>query len=259
MLGWFLTKPESHKSEPKNRVGLLFQQVICFLLFPLLYVLCIFWMKYVRKYRINNMDDIRAAYQKICHSHAKGLLVCPNHLTFIDSMLLIWAFGSPWHYSKNFRSLCWNLPKASHVKESWVHRVVCYLGKCLLIEKELSASKQTMSTASHLLQKGHHIMVFPEGTRSDTGRVNDKNFVYGVGQLHLDSELPQVLMVYLRGKQQIKATKLPVKGEQFTIDMKLVEIHSDQKGRRAMRDVASKMIGALIELEQLYWARDESN
>ncbi len=254
-----IEKPQSQKGESMNKMGLWFQQLICFLLFPLLYLLCIFWMKYVRKYRINNLSEIRDQYRKICQANANGLLVCPNHLTFIDSMLLIWAFASPWQYSTHFRSLCWNLPKASHVKESWVHRVVCYLGKCLLIEKELSASKQTMSTASKLLQKGHHIMVFPEGTRSDTGRVNEKNFVYGVGQLHIDSELPQVLMVYLRGKQQLKATKLPVKGEHFTIDMKLVEIQSDQKGRRAMRDVAGKMIGALVELEELYWARQKEN
>ena len=215
-------------------------------------------MKYVRKYQIENIKEIRSQYRGICQSNRQGLLVCPNHLTFIDSMLLIWAFASPWYYAKHFRSLCWNLPKASHVKENWLHRVVCYLGKCMLIEKDMSASKQTMAQSSDLLQRGHHIMVFPEGTRSNTGRINDKNFVYGVGQLHIDSELPQVLMVYLRGKQQKTASKLPVKGDQFTVEMKLVDINSQQKGRRAMRDVASQMIDSLKELEADYFQKNKS-
>lgn len=128
----------------------------------------------------------------------------------------------------------------------------------MLIEKDVSASKQTMLKASGLIQKGHHIMVFPEGTRSNTGRINDENFVYGVGQLHIDSGLPQVLMVYLRGQLQKTATKLPKKGDQFTVEMKLVDIESEQKGRRAMRDVACQMIDSLKELETNYFEKNKS-
>ncbi|WP_154224393.1 lysophospholipid acyltransferase family protein [Marinicella rhabdoformis] len=252
-----MTKTASQYGETSGGLGLLIQQVVSYLLFPLLYLLCIFWMKFVRKYQIENIKDIRRQYREICESTPQGLLVCPNHLTFIDSMLLIWAFASPWYYAKHFRRLCWNLPKAAHVKENWLHRVVCYLGKCLLIEKEVSASKQTMIQASALLQKGHHIMVFPEGTRSNTGRINDQNFIYGVGQLHIDSQLPQVLMVYLRGMHQKTATKLPVKGEHFTVEMKLESIQSTQKGRRAMRDVASQMIESLKQLEANYFTQNK--
>ncbi|MGJ8664703.1 MAG: 1-acyl-sn-glycerol-3-phosphate acyltransferase, partial [Marinicella sp.] len=164
------------------------------------------------------------------------------------------ALSTPLSYMSHFKSMCWNLPKASHVKESRLYRAICYLGKCILIEQDTKASKLTMDKASYLLNNGHYVMVFPEGTRSNTGRINTENYIYGVGKLHIDSGIKQLLSIYLRGDSQASASKMPKSGEKFTLKLELSEASSEQKGRRAMRDVAAIMIDQLVTLESQYFA-----
>jgi len=240
------------KIQNKQCLQLKLQAWISLLCFPVLYPMIIFWMKYIRKYRINDLKEVRHQFSQIKSSHPGGLLICPNHLTFLDSMLLIWAFSNPLTYAFNYRTMCWNLPKASHVQESWLYRSVCYLGKCLLITADAKQSQQTMEQASYLLNSGQYVMVFPEGTRSKTGRINTENFIYGVGKLHVDSMPKELLCVYLRGKSQQSSSKMPIKSEQFHIQMQLVTITTTMTGRRAMRDVSTQMIEQLVKMEVNY-------
>ena len=239
----------------QQRLQLNLQKMISLLCFPMLFPLIIFWLKYVQKYKIKELAAIRAHFKKIKKNHPNGLLICPNHLTFIDSILLIWAFASPWSYVLNFKTLCWNLPKAKHVKASRLYRAICYIGKCLLITEDLKRAQHTMDKASYLLNSGQYVMVFPEGTRSKTGCINTENFVYGVGKLLIDSQQDELLCVYLRGDKQKTASKMPIKSEQFSIEMKLVSIKTELTGRRAMRDVSTQMINELVNLEQTYLAK----
>lgn len=238
----------------KYQVQLTVQKWVSLLCFPLLFGLIIIWFRWVKKYRIKNLKSVRQQFKQIKQDNPNGMLICPNHLTFLDSMILIWAFASPWSYISHFRTLCWNLPKASHVKASRLYRAICYLGKCILIEQDSKASKLTMDKASYLLNHGQYVMVFPEGTRSKTGRINTENFIYGVGKLHLDSGLNRLLCVYLRGDSQQVASKMPKTAEHFTVKMKLIEANSDLDGRRAMRAVATQMIDELVELETQHMA-----
>ncbi len=241
------------KINQKQRIQLSLQKGIALLCFPLLYSMIIIWLRFYKKYTIKDLKAVRQQFKQIKQSTTNGLLICPNHLTFIDSLILIWAFASPWSYISSFRTLCWNLPKASHVKASKLYRSICYLGKCILIETDSKVSKQAMDQASYLLNQGQFVMVFPEGTRSNTGRINTENFIYGVGKLHLDSNLKQLLCVYLRGDSQQTASKMPKSGEQFTVSMQLTAVETEQTGRRAMRDVATQMIDSLVMMESRYF------
>lgn len=238
------------KLSKKQSLLLKVQQASCFLFLPVLFPMIIFWMKYIQKYRINNIKKIRGDFKRLVRERKAGLLVCPNHLTYIDSMLLMWAFGSPLFYLRNFKSMCWNLPKSAHVKESILYRVICYLGKCIPISTQLSESKLAMKKATSLLQEGHYMMVFPEGTRSKTGRINTETFIYGVGQMHIDSKFNDLLCVYIRGAHQRLASKMPIKSERFDINMQLVSPVSESRGRRAMRDVAGQIINHLVSMEK---------
>ena len=236
----------------KQRMGLQLQKVISLLCFPVLYPMIIFWLRFIKKYRINDLTQLRQQFSAIKKNHPGGLLICPNHLTYLDSILLIWAFSNPLNYVFNYRTLCWNLPKANHVHESWLYRAVCYLGKCLLITDDAQKSQQSMDKASHLLNSGQYVMVFPEGTRSKTGTINTEDYIYGVGKLHVDSEPNELLCVYLRGKNQTTSSKMPAKSERFTIQMQLVTITTELTGRRAMRDVSAQMIEQLVKMEANY-------
>ncbi|KAA3639087.1 MAG: hypothetical protein DWP95_11190 [Proteobacteria bacterium] len=233
----------------KQRWPLTIQKAIAYICFPLLYVLVVLWMKYIQKYRINDIRQVRQQFKQIAQQNPSGLLICPNHLTYIDSLLLAWAFSSLGNYMLHFRTFCWNLPNARNVQESVLYRVICYLGKCILIDEDPEKAQQTMRKAAFLLHHGHYVMIFPEGRRSQSGRVDTENYIYGVGKLHMDSHLDQVLCVYLRGEKQQAATKMPHKGERFDIRLQLQTIDNEQQGRRAMRAAAQQIISTLARME----------
>lgn len=238
----------------KQRLPLAVQKVIAYACFPVLYFLVVLWMKYILNYRIKDLKNTRRRFQEIARKNPSGLLVCPNHLTYIDSLLLAWAFASIGSYMQHFRTFCWNLPNARNVQESRLYRVICYLGKCILIDEDSEKAKQTMHKAAYLLHHGQYVMIFPEGRRSTSGRIDVENYVYGVGKLHMDSHLEQVLCVYLRGGKQQNASKMPAKGERFKVNMKLQKIDNEQQGRRGMRATANQIISTLQQMETSYFA-----
>ncbi len=243
------------KLKKKQRWLLVLQRAIAFICFPILYFLVVLWMKYIQNYRIKDLKGIRRQFQQISRQNSSGLLICPNHLTYIDSLLLTWAFASPWSYMAHFRTMSWNLPNARNVQESLLYRIICYFGKCILIAEDPEQAKKTMQKSAYLLHHGQYVMIFPEGHRSTNGRVDTENYIYGVGKLHMDSHLSQVLCVYLRGDKQHVATKMPARGERFEITMKLQTIDNEQQGRRAMRAAASQIITTLKQMEVSYFAQ----
>jgi len=241
----------------KHRVFLGIQQCIAFIFFPLLYCLLVFWMRVVQGYKIKQLASIRRQFKQVKKSIDGPLLICPNHLTFIDSLILAWAFSNPWNYFCHFKSFAWNLPKRAHVAESKLYQVICYVGKCLLIASENDEAKLSMQKSQYLLEHGHYIMVFPEGTRSKTGRINTETFVYGVGGMVAHAANLPVLMVYLRGDKQQAKSKMPAKGDSFSITMELTYPTTDKKGLRANRDLSQQLIQSLCGMETSYFASND--
>lgn len=234
---------------------LVIQQSIAFVFFPLLFFVLWIWMTKIQRYTMDDLTAIRQQYRQLTDGINEPLLICPNHLTFIDSLVITWALSSPWNYFFHFKQFAWNLPKQSHVAESRLYQVICYLSKCLLIDSDSNKAKATMAIAQQLLLQGNHIMVFPEGRRSKTGRINTENFVYGVGGIIRDLPSVKVLMVYMRGASQTERTKMPARKEHFNLAMKIIKPTTDKKGLRAQRDLARQLIDALCQMEEEHFAR----
>ncbi|HSD67878.1 MAG TPA: hypothetical protein VLF95_14315, partial [Vicinamibacteria bacterium] len=102
---------------------------------------------------------------------------------------------------------------------------------------------------------GEAVLMFPEGGRSRTGRVDAGATADGVGRLVKDVEGCRVLCVYLRGDGQATWSNLPSAGETFTITTRLVEPTTRKAGLRASRDLATQIVGHLVEMEREYLAR----
>jgi 1-acyl-sn-glycerol-3-phosphate acyltransferase len=223
---------------------------LSFLFFPFLFFVVWFWMAFVQRYRIQDLNAVRKQYRAITQKHKGSILLCPNHLTFLDSLILIWALVPPWRYCLTFRRFPWNLPKEAHVENNRLYRFICYLGKCICIPTDKDKSKQVMKKALYLTHHHQDLMIFPEGTRSKTGRINTSNYIYGVGQLMIDSPSLTVVSVYLRGRHQEKDSDFPKKGETFNISLQVLHPSTDKKGLRAMRDMASQLIDQLVLMEE---------
>src|SRR5688572_12317933 len=80
-------------------------------------------MMRLRGYRIEDIKALRKQFREIT-KEKKPLLICANHLTFIDSALLIWAFSSNFGYTFSFRRFPWNLPAGDFFKKKFHFRVV---------------------------------------------------------------------------------------------------------------------------------------
>lgn len=207
------------------------------------------------RFRIRDIQSLRAQFKAIVNDTPGALLICPNHLTYLDSIIIQFALASPWYYMTHPRMYAWNLPKKANVKASHFFSFMCYLGKCILLPKreEPAAVKTTMQKIHWLLKKKEYVLLFPEGTRSLSGRINDQNFTYGAGELLHAAPGTKVLCVYLRGDHQIEKSKFPIRGETFSISLKLIEPKTEETGLRAGRDLSRKIIKHLIEMEQDYF------
>lgn len=209
------------------------------------------------RFSLLNQKSLRRQFKDIVKNTQGALLICPNHLTYIDSLIIQFGIASLWAYITKPSTYAWNLPKKTNVKSSRFFTFMCYLGKCILLpgRNEPEAMKLTMDKMHYLLQKKQYILVFPEGTRSNTGRVDDQNFAYGAGELLQAVPGTKVLCVYMRGDNQVSKSKFPIRGEKFSVALKLIEPVTDEKGLRGSRDFSRQIINTLVEMEGEYFAR----
>lgn len=217
-------------------------------------------LRFVRGYKIKNIKEVREKYKKII-SIGQPILICPNHLTMIDSLILHLAFGSITWYFFHFNFFSWNLPAIENFKSKLIPRVITYLGKCIPIDRKGTQEhiELVLEQVRYLLRKKEVFLVFPEGGRSRSGRIELENTTYGIGKIIQDVENLKVLCVYMRGDNQLTYSYQPKNGDEFYIDMELITPQSDKKGLRATRDNSLQVMTKLKEMEDLYFKKSEQN
>lgn len=177
----------------------------------------------------------------------------------IDSLLIAWCMHSPMGYVLDYRKMPWNLPEASNFAQGFWLKMMCYLGKCVYVERSgsLASKKMAMIKTHYLLTRGEPVLVFPEGGRSRSGRVDPKRLTTGVGRLVTALPETRVLCLYMRGKGQKTYSFFPAKNETFYVDAKLLPAHSredlEADPRRA-RSIAEEVMQNLVELENKYFS-----
>jgi hypothetical protein len=174
----------------------------------------------------------------------------------VDSPLLSYAMLSLWSHLFAYRWIPWNLPERNNFSNPFLV-LLCYLSKCIPVERggPRVEIKQTLAKCTYLLRRKQRLLIFPEGGRSRTGRVDTENFSYGVGRFLEDSGVDlRVMCLYLRGDGQAAYSTIPAFGERFTV---LVDVFKPEKsgltGLRAQRDYAGQIIRRLAEMENNYF------
>jgi 1-acyl-sn-glycerol-3-phosphate acyltransferase len=239
---------------PADRLALALQGAMDWLLAPL-WVSTTALLLRLAGYRIPRRRALRRQYRRICRTRQGPLLICANHLTMIDSALIGWALGSPWWYVTHFSAVPWNLPERRNFGASWPSRILTYVMKCLPITRggDRAEMARTLQRFTHLLARGDVGLVFPEGGRSRTGRVETETAAYGVGRIIRALPGCQVLCVYLRGERQTTFSNLPRRGERFYVEVELMTPASPATGLRAERDLARQIVAQLAAMERRYF------
>ncbi len=207
-------------------------------------------------YRIRNLKQVRKRIRRLTGGHDGPWLICANHLTLIDSAILIYAMAPIWGYFADYRRFPWNLPEKRNFKRNWVLAAFCYLAKCIHVERcgAREQVRETMQKCIGLLEDGDSLLIFPEGTRSRSGRVEQDAYPYGVGRfLRLVPDC-KVLLLYLRGDGQESYSNFPRFGERFVMEAAVLEPSTDKRGLRADKEYAGQIIGKLGQMEASYFA-----
>jgi 1-acyl-sn-glycerol-3-phosphate acyltransferase len=230
------------------------QRAVSRALSPLWIPIFVTLMAFAFRWRIEGAAELRRAYREARASRAP-LLICANHLTMLDSFVIGWALGGSWWYLTHFSSLPWNTPERVHFASTWWKRALTYLLKCVPITRG-SDRKQValvLEKVAWLLRSGEAVMVFPEGQRSRSARVEEGSAAYGVGRIVASAPGCRVLCVYLRGDHQHEMTDAPARGEVFRGRTALLEPKSDERGLRGSLDIARQIVAKLAELERSHF------
>ena len=102
----------------------------------------------------------------------------------------------------------------------------------------------------HVLASGEAVLIFPEGGRSRSGRVEVESAAVGVGRILRQVPDCRVLCVYLRGVQQRSFSALPVRGDRFRVALAEIEPKTDEAGLRGTRDLARQVVARLAAMER---------
>jgi hypothetical protein len=237
------------------RSSLALQRWVAYALAPLTVPAAVAALRLVLGYRIEGLREVRSEYRRIRREVRAPLLLCANHLTLIDSFLIGWALGSPWFYLTHFGSLAWNLPEQRNFAATRTSRMAAYVLKCLPIRRGGPRGEvaQVLERFAHLLARGEVGLVFPEGGRSRTGRIDPSTAAYGVGRVVRSVPGCRVLCVYLRGDRQDDWSNIPVRGERFSVSLAWAEPKSEHPGLRGSQEMAQQIAGCLAEMERRYF------
>lgn len=260
-------KTKNHVDEPPawqvEKTSL--QASVChILLLPFCSVLLLL-MKYFRGYTIENMTEIRAEFRRIWEEKKRDnapLIICANHLTFIDSALIIWALASNRWYFFNYKAFTWNLPAGDFFKKKLHYHLTLYLTKCIFLDRKGSAAHKNavLNLCRYLLEQGNIVLIFPEGQRSRTGVFDDERLRFGVGKIITSLERAKVLCVYLRSDKQETFSNYPPKDSIFSLKMRLIEPTATNLSKKQASVEIVKQIGATIkEMENQYFAETDKN
>ncbi len=244
--------PAESRAEARLRLRLALQGAVARALAPVTLSASWLLLRLVRGYRIEGVEEARAEYRRLRRESEAPLLVCANHLTMIDSALVAWALASPWAYLRDFAALPWNAPERTLFAASRVTRALTYALKCLPIERggAREGVAGVLRAFAALLGRGEVGLLFPEGGRSRSGRVEVESAAYGVGRVVRAVPGCRVLCVYLRGERQEGHGVWPAWGDRLRVALSCIEPKSEHGGLRGSRDVARQITARLAAMER---------
>ena len=208
-------------------------------------------------YQIRDLRRIRKQWKDLTCEHAGPWLICANHLTMIDSLLITYGLLSLTDHFRHYERVPWNLPEQDNFYQHLSLRVICYLTKCIPVHRggDRDKMKNALASCRELLAAKQDLMIFPEGGRSRTGRIDKENYTYGVGRFIADCPDCRVLCVYLRGDRQENYSTFPLRGDRFTLEMHaLTQEPTALSGLKAQRHHAGRIIEDLSQMEEAYFA-----
>jgi len=216
-----------------------------------------FAMRFVMRYRIKDVSRLRKRFRKMVRENDTPILVCANHLTMVDSAVVTWALGGPWWLLTNYRWVPWNLPEYSNFAFSKFHEAGVWILKCIPVKRggKREDISRVLKRLRWFLSRGETALIFAEGGRSRSGRMQLDSIAHGMGRTVNSVRRCRALCVYLRGDKQETFSTIPARGDSFYVDFEVFRPESELSGMRRSRDFAQQIAQRLVAMEEKYFAR----
>lgn len=210
-------------------------------------------------YRFKNLDEFRADVWRKLDGHKGPLIWAANHLTLIDSFLIVWAVV-PFSRIGESNRIPWSTPEYRNYYHlgGWLRkrliRVLMYLCRCIpfLREGEDEASVRWRETVFQkcvqILKDGGSIFVYPEAGRARSGWLEPRRPKDFLGRMALEVPEAKFLCVYLRGESQLYTTVYPAQDETFRMNADLIP--AVLPGETNARSVSQRLFDRLGELQR---------
>jgi 1-acyl-sn-glycerol-3-phosphate acyltransferase len=231
-------------------LGLKFQAAVDWVAFPFIGPATVFWIRWLHGHRIDRLAEVRRTFKRAVATR-RPMVICANHLTMVDSLIIHHSLCSVVTMFFHFRLFSWNVPAIENFKKSSVLRLYTFLGKTVPIDRTGSPEhhRNVLDKLTHLVAHGQVCTLFPEGGRSRTGTIQIDQVTYGVGQILKDQENPLVVCVYVRGNSQKSYSYYPARNDPIYVDAQILEPKTEATGLRAIRDLSRQVITKLKEME----------
>jgi len=228
------------------------QRLVGRILAPVWIPLCVGIMRFGFRWRIEGLPEARRAFAEVRRHPEIPVLICANHLTMLDSAVIAWALAPAWTQITNYASLPWNTPARETFASSWGKRWLTWIMKCLPVDRggDRRAVGDVLKRVMYLTDRGDVALIFPEGGRSRSGRVNTEAVTYGVGRVVKTLPGCQVVCVYLRGMTQKSWSARPSFGETFRVFVECFEPKTDNAGLRGSVDISGQILRRLAAMEK---------
>ena len=167
-----------------------------------------------------------------------GLILAPNHVSYLDPPAV--GAGTPRHV--HF------MAKKELFQPRLLGSVLRAVGSFPVSRG--TADRKAIKRAIDLLEQGQVVCMFPEGTRSEDGKLG--NAEVGVGLVALKSKVP-VVPIAVIGTD----TVLPVHGGLSRHPVKIVygkpltfpDLYEGRESREAMEEIGRRIMSAIAELQ----------
>src|SRR5574340_241021 len=118
----------------------------------------------LRRYRIRDLERVRREVARLQKEHEGPWIICPNHLTMIDSVLISVGMASLFSHILRFRRVPWNLPERDNFQRNLFLAVLCYLAKCLPVNRGGSREElqRLFEKCRRVLAWRQSLLIFPE-------------------------------------------------------------------------------------------------
>jgi 1-acyl-sn-glycerol-3-phosphate acyltransferase len=236
----------------RDRAALLLQREVGRLLAPLWIPIVVGILRLGMGWRIEGAREARRCFRRLARGSRGGILICANHLTMVDSFVIAWALAPAWWYVLHYGCVPWNTPERENFARTRPMRALVWVMKCIPVRRggDRREIGRVLSRFTWLISRGEAGLMFPEGGRSRSGRVDTDATTYGVGRIARALPDARVLCVYLRGEHQDTWSDLPVRGERFRVRVADLEPKSARNGLRGSLEVSQQVLGKLAEMER---------